>query len=180
MKDKIVKNYCTKIRENGKNWNDEKCKGQKELQVITYLEYLKYPFYCQKYNAKYSKNILCSIKNLHNALSYLVQKSNISLENIELFYQNQNSSKTKKKKKKKKKTNITFLKSNIIHSTNFPFDRREMFHFPSYSSCTESKVATIKIQGNKSLNGGFWEAVDITNTKKKMVKQREKRKRGAK
>lgn len=88
--------------------------------------------------------------------------------------------KSKLVQKKKKKTNITFLKSNIIHSTNFPFDRREMFHFPSYSSCTESKVATIKIQGNKSLNGGFWEAVDITNTKKKMVKQREKRKRGAK
>lgn len=177
MKDKIVKNYCTKIRENGKNWNDEKCKGQKELQVITYLEYLKYPFYCQKYNAKYSKNILCSIKNLHNALSYLVQKSNHITREYRIILP---KSKLVQNKKKKKKTNITFLKSNIIHSTNFPFDRREMFHFPSYSSCTESKVATIKIQGNKSLNGGFWEAVDITNTKKKMVKQREKRKRGAK
>lgn len=39
MKNKIVKNYCTDEvkyeRKNGKNWNDEKCKGQKKLQVIT-------------------------------------------------------------------------------------------------------------------------------------------------
>ena len=114
MKDKIVKNYCTKIRENGKNWNDEKCKGQKELQVITYLEYLKYPFYCQKYNAKYSKNILCSIKNLHNALSYLVQKSNHITREYRIILPKSKLVQNKKKKKKNK-YNFSQIKYHSFH-----------------------------------------------------------------
>ena len=107
MKDKIVKNYCTKIRENGKNWNDEKCKGQKELQVITY-EYLKYPWIfkislllpeiqCeifQEYIMQYKKFTQCTVLS-RPKIEHITREYRIILPKSKLVQ-------NKKKKKKKK------------------------------------------------------------------------------
>lgn len=69
-----------------------------------------------------------------------------------------------KKKRKKIVTNITFLKLNITHLPSIaqisPLIDANV-SLPPYSSCETQrredgpKVATIKIQGNKSLDGGF-------------------------